>query len=97
MIIGKFRLNVTDRQTLMIPAPANIRSVIEQYGDVMLYAEMNDGAEMLERKIRIYGTGHKMDEPHTGQFIGTVSTEQGQLIWHIYDVTDYAAERHYPQ
>uniref|UniRef100_A0AB39CEK9 DUF7352 domain-containing protein n=1 Tax=Pseudomonas phage HRDY3 TaxID=3236930 RepID=A0AB39CEK9_9VIRU len=99
MIIGKFHLGITDHQTLEIPAPANIRSVIMQpdafnHENVVLYAEMEKGAEILERKIRMYGTGHEMDDV-VGNFIGTVSTEGGQLIWHVYDVTDYDAELHY--
>jgi len=100
MIIGKFHLAITDRQTLEIPSPARILSVIAKpdefnHEDVLLYAEMEKGAPLLYRKIRIYGTGHEMDEPHTGIFLGTVHTENGQLVWHIYDVTDYDAEHHY--
>jgi len=99
MIIGKFHVMVSDWQELEIPAPANILSVIMQpdiFGNenVVLYAEMEKDAPALKRQLRIYGTGHTMDEPHTGRFIGTVSTESGQLIWHIYDVTNYLAEQH---
>nr|DAF93641.1 MAG TPA: hypothetical protein [Myoviridae sp. ctshb19] len=99
MFIGKFYLSISTCQTLEIPAPANIRSAIAQtdiYGreNVVLYAEMEEGAEIRKRQIRIYGTGQTMDEV-VGNFIDTVSTEGGKLIWHVYDVTDYLAEQHH--
>jgi len=99
MIIGKYVLSVTDRQVLEIPAPAQILSVIEQRGEVVLYALIDYGTESTVTKvIDIYGTGHKVPkdrstyegEPQTepGAFIGTVSTENGGLIWHVFDATD---------
>lgn len=99
MIIGKYKLTVTDRQVLEIPAPATILSVIEQHGDVVLYAIIDYGSESTVTKvIDIYGTGNRIPferstyegEPQTepGKFIGTVSTENGGLIWHVFDATD---------
>lgn len=98
MIIGKYKLTVTDRQVLEIPAPATILSVIEQHGDVVLYALLNEKAPTVTKVIDIYGTGNRIPferstyegEPQTepGKFIGTVSTANGSLIWHVFDATD---------
>lgn len=98
MIIGKFELATVDRQVVEIPQPAQILSVIEQYGVVVLYALMEKGAPLETKTIDIYGTGHTIPKPASllagkvksepGTFIGTVSTEDGALIWHVFDSTD---------
>lgn len=87
MIIGKFKLSTTDVQTVEISEPANILSVIEQRDEIVLYAEMKRGAPTVKKQICIIGTGNPMPE-YPGRFIGTVSTEQGSLIWHVYDRTE---------
>lgn len=99
MIIGKYKLETTDRQVLELPAPAQILSVVEQYDGIVLYALIDYGnTETVTKVIDIYGTGHKvpkarsalMGEPQKepGKFIGTVSTCGGTLMWHVFDATD---------
>lgn len=99
MIIGKFTLPTVDRQVVEIPEPAEILSVIEQYGEIVLYAKMEKGAPLVTKTIDIYGTGHTITKPQSllvegvyksepGKFLGTVSTENGALIWHVFDSTD---------
>jgi hypothetical protein len=98
MIIGKFPLETTDRQVLEIPAPAQILSVVEQRGEIVLYAILNPDAPTVTKVIDIYGTGHQipkerstyMGEPQKtpGTFLGTVATIGGSLMWHVFDATD---------
>jgi hypothetical protein len=98
MIIGKYTLETTDRQVLEIPTPAQILSVVEQRGEIVLYAIIEEGTQTVTKVIDIYGTGHTipkerstyMGEPQTtpGVFLGTVATVGGSLMWHVFDATD---------
>jgi hypothetical protein len=97
MIVGKFILQSVDRQVVKIPLPAKILSVIEQHGEIVMYALMCKDAPTVPKTIDIYGTGHDVRDKRTdfcdglsepGIFIGTVSTENGSLIWHVFDGSD---------
>lgn len=92
MIVGKYTLEVTDEQELMLPFGAEILSVQfqkdhNQRDKLRLWALIDDTSTHFQhRKIRIVGTGNPIDE-HPGKFIGTVQEAGGQLIWHIFDAT----------
>lgn len=98
MIIGKYVLETTDRQVLEIPAPSKILSVVAQRDTLVLYALIDPTAQTNTKVIDIYGTGHTipkdrstyMGEPQTepGTFLGTVSTCEGSLMWHVFDASD---------
>lgn len=87
--IFKYPLEITDKQTIRVPAGGIPLSVIEQRGNVVLYAlvpEDNDPGVTKDLEIRIVGTGCPItfDTVNDFPFLGTVSTEDGQLIWHVF-------------
>lgn len=88
IIVGKFELPIMTHQVVEIPHPAKIISVINQRDKIVLYAEINPNSWKVSKHIGIYGTGHELSFKDK-RFIGTVSTFNGDLIWHVYDETDY--------
>lgn len=82
-IIGKFPLNL-DSGVILAPANANLISVHVQRDQVCIWGEMDSDARPVSRKVYVMGTGQVLP-PDRGRFLGTVVTEGGALIWHIYD------------
>ena len=90
MVIWKFNLKITDRQTVEMPFGANILSVQEQSGTLHLWAIVNPYAEQERRLIEIVGTGNPMadvDKEDLARFhIATVQTRGGALVWHVFEL-----------
>lgn len=83
-VIYKYPLLVTDMQVLQLPMGAQLLSVIEQAGTLMLYALVDPTYAKSPRTILIVGTGNA--EPYIcsiDRFIGTV--KQGPLVWHVWE------------
>ena len=82
--IFKYPLVVMDVQVVHMPAGAVILSVDVQRDVPCLWALVNPDAVTSLRRIRMYGTGHPVDDP-PGYFIGTIQLEGGALVFHVFD------------
>jgi hypothetical protein len=90
--IFKYPIEATDKSVLRLPAGARILSVINQGGEIVLYAMVpypTDFPEVYtEYDIRVVGTGHDIEFSTSDgldfQFIGTVPLYKGTLIFHIF-------------
>jgi len=88
MQIFKYQLMLEPIQTIEMPAPARIISVGVQSDKVCLWVEVWPDAQpkkMIEKKIYLFGTGHGIPEDIKMKFIGTVITNEGRLVWHLYE------------
>ena len=84
--IWKYPLEITDRQALSLPVGADILSVGNQNGTLMLWALVDPNNGVSARKIHIFGTGHQIGAyPGKLRFIGTAFT--GSLVWHVFEET----------
>lgn len=81
--IWKFELSVTDVQQVSMPRGAKILSVADQRGVLCMWAEVATDEPKEPRSIRIYGTGHPMDNGDRETFIGTA--QAGPFVWHVYE------------
>ena len=82
--IWKFTLEITDRQTIQMPAGARFLNVAEQRNQPCLWAVVDPTQPTEDREIAIYGTG----QPITGElgvYVGTVQTHGENLVWHVFD------------
>lgn len=79
--ILKYVLEIKDQQTIDIPCPALILSVIEQYDQPVLYARCFDNAkETISYQILIFGTGNPITwDISDYTFLGTINTHSGKL------------------
>jgi len=83
--IFKYTLDTIDEQVIKLPEFYKILSLKVQNNTPRLYVLINDKIEEeKEIRIRIYGTGHPVDE--VGEFIGTYQLSNGQLVFHAFIV-----------
>lgn len=69
----------------MSPAPVLHVGTQEQFGStvVMLWVEYWSEQKTRPRQFRVYGTGQPL--PERVLYQGTVITEGGLLVWHLYE------------
>jgi hypothetical protein len=83
--IWKYGLEITDRQTLRMPAGARLLTAQHQHGRLNLWAEVDQSAETEDRTIAIVGTGNPMPEGKA-EYLATVQAWVGHLVWHVFEV-----------
>ena len=84
--IWKYELEITDRQTILMPGGAKILAVGDQDGTLCLWAECDPGNLGLDRVIAIVGTGHPMPGMGRPVHIGTVLMPP--FVWHVFEVVN---------
>lgn len=86
-MIFKYNLENIDQQTIVIPFPARVLSVVEQNNDIVLYSIVDDEKDVptIPVDILIKGTGDVV-ENNIGlyTFLGTVKLFDGKEIWHVF-------------
>lgn len=82
--IWKYPLRIQDVQDIEMPEGAQILSLQTQGGVPMLWVKVVETAKLEARRLFIFGTGHPIVDDGLG-FIGTVQTNNGALVWHIFE------------
>lgn len=87
--IYKYPLERLDVVEVEMPKDAEILSAHSQQGVITLWARVNldETRDNEIRKIRIYGTGHRISETHL-KFIGTVQLSISNLrsyVFHVFE------------
>ena len=80
--IWKFPLQVTDEQSVMMPAGSQPLTVQIQGEQVCLWALVNPDAEKEDRTVQIFGTGHPVKV--AGDYISTFQMRGGALVFHAF-------------
>ena len=84
--IYKYDINIVSEQILELPVEARILTVTKQRDTVVLYAIIDDsGSEKERRVIERFVTVHPMADDVPRNYIGTVSQENGYLVWHVFE------------
>jgi len=85
--IYKYPIKITDNQDVRMPKGAKILCAQMQGETPCLWAEVDSTVGLEYRSIEIFGTGHPIhvDMGIERKYIGTVQTNGGQLIWHVYE------------
>ena len=85
MRIWKYQLDITDEQTVMIPAGSTLLDVQMQGDTCCLWALCDEKAEKEPRRIAIYGTGDPIpDRP--GEYIATFQMNSRALAFHAFEL-----------
>lgn len=90
--IHRAAMPITDRQYVTLTGytrtlhVAHMRRHIAQREGIAspwieVWYEVHDDVPITVR-FDVHGTGHDFD--HYGQHVGTVTTNNGQLVWHVY-------------
>ena len=78
----KYPLQITDQQTVTMPAGAQILHVgLGPHGDVCLWALVDSGKPTELRHIVVTGTGHPVPDGVT--YLGSVTS--GIFVWHVWE------------
>jgi len=86
--IFKYRLKVTDVQTIKLPYRAKVIKIDVQDDKLYLWAEVGHGEELVDRTFYVFGTGQPINvDPHSMKYIDTV--QMPPFVWHVYEDTNY--------
>lgn len=73
-------------QTVKMPVGSKIISVGNQFDDVFIWVLCDPEKPLEDRKIYVFGTGNELpDNIQTRSFIGTVVTDGGNYVWHVFE------------
>jgi hypothetical protein len=79
----KKEVNEYGSLALQMPYNAKPISVINQQGELVMYAEVDTTDLMATRELYICGSGRELPmDIHNYDFVGTVM--QAQFVWHVY-------------
>lgn len=86
--IHKYPLQITDRQIVKMPQLAQILCVQVQHDQICIWAEVETNNPTENVKIGVYGTGNPVEpaDPGHRNYIGTVQTYNGNLVWHVFEI-----------
>lgn len=93
--VWKYELKVDDGpQIINMPAFAQVLTVQEQHGRLMLWAKVNTTVKLDQRVFHVVGTGHPHDWMAEADYIGTLQAMNGTLIWHVFEKWSRATPAH---
>ena len=86
MKIYKYPLEITDRQTVKLPADSEIISIVNINEKPYIYVIVEPGEECgIHHEIICYGTGHPMRDDYCDyRFLGTLVFAGGRLVLHYF-------------
>jgi hypothetical protein len=87
--IYKFALSQQEHRRYLFSAGVKMLSVKAQYGDIVLYAlvdEVDNAGTFVGEHYDFYikGTGHMADNILDCNFLGTVKLMDGREMWHVF-------------
>ena len=85
--IWKFQLEMADLQRIQMPEQSKILKAGYQGGNLFLWSVVRPSNKIVDREIRILGTGHSMMFEWYRGHIDTVF--QGQFVWHVFDMGEF--------
>lgn len=85
LTVHKYPMIETGYSMVMMHDGAKVLKVQEQFGQLQLWALVDNGRPMVCNNFRIYGTGHPINEfdLNNQKYIDTVPMSSG-LVWHIF-------------
>lgn len=81
--IWKFPVVIADSFAIEMPTGSRLLSVQSQLGAPQLWALVDPTAPKVNRKLRLYGTGHTVTDGNG--YVGTFQLQSGHLVFHLFD------------
>jgi len=85
--IYKYLVPIVDYFDLDMPEDAHILDFQVQNGHACLWALIWTQRAPERRYFRIIGTGHRVPDEGSPKYVGTIQTDNGRLVWHLFEVT----------
>ncbi len=86
-VIFKYVLDITDRQTVLLPKYSKILTVQMQNGEACIWVLCDLNQPYMSRIIKCYGTGNTIPDS-LDLYLGTIQSNGGGLVWHFFDAGD---------
>lgn len=83
--IHKFPFKVDDRVTIEMPDGALVLCAQSQRNVPCIFAMVDTDRPKTKRHFSFYGTGHEDRGADRRDYVGTVQTNDGYLVWHIFE------------
>ena len=85
--IYKYPTEIQDEQVVLLPTGAKILTVQTQSGKAFIWAMVNPTMPNdMAVTIRIFGTGHTIQDADRLEYIGTIQMCGGALVFHVFKV-----------
>lgn len=84
--IYKYPIQITDEQIIQMPENAEILHVNIQHNQAFIWAMIDPEEDEEDVEIRVYGTGHPVQECKELSYLGTVFIQNGDLVFHVFKV-----------
>ena len=85
--IYKYPIKIQDEQVVLLPTGAKILTVQTQSGKAFIWAMVNPTmTNDMAVTIRIFGTGHTIQDADRLEYIGTIQMCGGALVFHVFKV-----------
>lgn len=85
--IYKYPLEIKDEQVVLLPTGSKILTVQSQGGKACLWALVNPTMPNdMSVTIRIFGTGHTIQDSDRLEYIGTFQMCGGAIVFHVFKV-----------
>ena len=97
--IYKYALPFGDEVSVQMPKDASIlkfgiQSVIDSKPEIVVWSIVDTEAEMEERRFRIVGTGHPLEDNTIGHVLEDYTTAHGSYEW-VYEYFDTLFDRRF--
>ena len=84
MKIFKYPLEITDKQSILLPPGSSILSTKEQNGSLCVWALVDETQPSQDEwQFYIIGTGNPYTIPNYANYLDTVVMPYG-LVWHVF-------------
>lgn len=81
--IYKYKINITDKQTLNLPTDAEFLKIGTQNDVLYIWAMVNTSKKIIPYDIVIFGTGHEIKSWETLKHIGSFQ-HKNTFVWHVF-------------
>jgi len=81
--IYKYRVPMPGPADIRMPQGAIVLSFQTQNGAPFIWALVDEDEPVAVKELRMYGTGHPVEDVGSLKFIGT--TQQGPFVWHLFE------------
>jgi len=90
MTVYKYDVPIDDTFALALPEFARVLTVQVQDGQPRLWALVDPAAPPRDRRFRLAGTGHPIQEADDWRYIGTFQLNGGALVLHLFESREAA-------
>lgn len=84
MKVFKYPVDLIQHFNIQIPHAAKLLSFQVQDNVPMIWALVDENQPLEERKFRVAGTGHPIDDS-VKAYVGTIQMANG-LVWHLFEI-----------